>query len=406
MRKRIIFHIDVNSAFLSWEALEQLKNGSDVDLRTIPSIVGGDPSKRHGIVLAKSIPAKKFGIVTGEPVFQAIRKCPDLTIVPPSHHIYAQQSKAMSDLLLSYTPDIEKFSIDECFMDTTGLRLRYGEDYMALAREIKDKIRDKLGFTVNIGISENKLLAKMASDFQKPDRIHTLFPEEIQEKMWPLPVTQLYMVGKASASKFNRMGIKTIGDLANTKPDLLEQQFKKYGSMIWNYANGLDDSPVQSQEMDAKDLSNETTVSFDITDKETARLYILSLSETVGMRLRKAGLHAGVVAIHLKNSDFETYSRQKKLENATQDTNTIFSVASALFEQAWKRDPIRLIGVATSQLQRNPVKQLDMFDLTGTKQTDRVRLEESIDKIREKFGHDYVTRGSLLHFRQNQEKNK
>jgi DNA polymerase-4 len=406
MRKRIIFHIDVNSAFLSWEALEQLKNGSDVDLRTIPSIVGGDPSKRHGIVLAKSIPAKKFGIVTGEPVFQAIRKCPDLTIVPPSHHIYAQQSKAMSDLLLSYTPDIEKFSIDECFMDTTGLRLRYGEDYMALAREIKDKIRDKLGFTVNIGISENKLLAKMASDFQKPDRIHTLFPEEIQEKMWPLPVTQLYMVGKASASKFNRMGIKTIGDLANTKPDLLEQQFKKYGSMIWNYANGLDDSPVQSQEMDAKDLSNETTVSFDITDKETARLYILSLSETVGMRLRKAGLHAGVVAIHLKNSDFETYSRQKKLENATQDTNTIFSVASALFEQAWKRDPIRLIGVATSQLQRNPVKQLDMFDLTGTKQTDRVRLEESIDKIREKFGHDYVIRGSLLHFRQNQEKNK
>jgi DNA polymerase-4 len=176
--------------------------------------------------------------------------------------------------------------------------------------------------------------------------------------------------------------------------------------MIWNYANGLDDSPVQSQEMDAKDLSNETTVSFDITDKETARLYILSLSETVGMRLRKAGLHAGVVAIHLKNSDFETYSRQKKLENATQDTNTIFSVASALFEQAWKRDPIRLIGVATSQLQRNPVKQLDMFDLTGTKQTDRVRLEESIDKIREKFGHDYVIRGSLLHFRQNQEKNK
>ena len=237
----------------------------------------------------------------------------------------------------------------------------------------------------------------MASDFQKPDRIHTLFPEEIQESGQALPVTQLY-IGKASASKFNRMGIKTIGDLANTKPDLLEQQFKKYGSMIWNYANGLDDSPVQSQEMDAKDLSNETTVSFDITDKETARLYILSLSETVGMRLRKAGLHAGVVAIHLKNSDFETYSRQKKLENATQDTNTIFSVASALFEQAWKRDPIRLIGVATSQLQRNPVKQLDMFDLTGTKQTDRVRLEESIDKIREKFGHDYVTRGHCFIF--------
>ncbi len=405
-RKRIIFHIDVNSAFLSWEALEQLKQGSTVDLRTIPSIVGGDPSKRHGIVLAKSVPAKKYGIITGEPVFQALKKCPNLTVVSPTHHIYSQNSRAMIELLQTYSPDIEQFSIDECFIDATGLRLRFGDDYMALAVRIKNHIHDELGFTVNIGISENKLLAKMASDFQKPDKVHTLFPEEIQQKMWPMPVSELFMVGKAATARFEMMGIKTIGDLAKANPIVLEQQLKKYGLMIWDYANGRDDSPVQTQEAEAKDLSNETTVSFDITDKETARLYILSLSETVGMRLRKAGLYAGVIAIHIKNSNFESYSRQRKLDNATQDTNVIFSTAAELFEQVWKRDPVRLIGVATSQLQRDPIQQLDMFSMGCPKQANRVKLDESIDKIREKYGQDYVVRGSLLNFNRKQSDKK
>lgn len=400
-RKRIIFHIDVNSAFLSWEALERLRRGSTVDLREIPSIVGGDPSKRHGIVLAKSIPAKKYGIITGEPVFQALKKCPNLTVVSPTRNIYSQFSQAMLDLLYTYTPDIEQFSIDECFIDATGLKLLHGEDYIALAHEIKDRIHSELGFTVNVGISENKLLAKMASDFQKPDRVHTLFPEEVQEKLWPLPVSDLYMVGRAATAKLEMMGIKTIGDLAAASPVALEQQLKKYGLMIWEFANGRDDSHVHTHESDAKDLSNETTVSFDITDKETARLYLLSLSETVGMRLRKAGLYAGVVAVHLKNSNFESYSRQRKLENATQDTNVIFSTAAALFEQVWKKDPIRLIGVATSQLQKDPVRQMDMFSLEAPR---REKLNESIDKIREKYGHDYIVRGSLLNFNRNHEK--
>ena len=259
---------------------------------------------------------------------------------------------------------------------------------------------------MNIGISENKLLAKMASDFQKPDKVHTLFPEEIQQKMWPMPVSELFMVGKAATARFEMMGIKTISDLAKANPSVLEQQLKKYGLMIWDYANGRDDSPVQTQEAEAKDLSNETTVSFDITDEETARLYILSLSETVGMRLRKAGLYAGVIAIHIKNSNFESYSRQRKLDNATQDTNVIFSTAAELFEQVWKRDPVRLIGVATSQLQRDPIKQLDMFTMACPKQADRVKLDESIDKIREKYGQDYVVRGSLLNFNRNQSDKK
>jgi DNA polymerase-4 len=397
--KRIIFHIDVNSAYLSWEAIERLRKGSKVDLRTIPSIVGGDPAKRHGIVLAKSIPAKKYGIVTGEPVFKALKKCPNLVIVPPSHKVYAMQSKAMTDLLLSYTPDIEKFSIDECFIDATGLRLLYGDDYMSLAYEIKNRIRDELGFTVNIGISENKLLAKMASDFKKPDMIHTLFPHEIKDKMWPLPVFELYMVGKAATARFERMGIKTIGDLANTNPEILEKQFKKYGRMIWEYANGYDDSPVQSGQTDQKDISNETTTGFDITDRETARLYILSLSETVGMRLRKARLYAGVISVNLKNNNFESYSKQKKIDNPTQDTDVIFETASELFDKVWKREPLRLIGVATSQLQKDPVEQFSMFDFLPRNRKDKLKLNRSIDKIREKYGNEYIIRGSLLNLK-------
>lgn len=397
--KRIIFHIDVNSAYLSWEAIERLRKGSKVDLRTIPSIVGGDPAKRHGIVLAKSIPAKKYGIVTGEPVFKALKKCPNLVIVPPSHKVYAMQSKAMTDLLLSYTPDIEKFSIDECFIDATGLRLLYGDDYMSLAYEIKNRIRDELGFTVNIGISENKLLAKMASDFKKPDMIHTLFPHEIKDKMWPLPVFELYMVGKAATARFERMGIKTIGDLANTNPEILEKQFKKYGRMIWEYANGYDDSPVQSGQTDQKDISNETTTGYDITDRETARLYILSLSETVGMRLRKAGLYAGVISVNLKNNNFESYSKQKKIDNPTQDTDVIFETASELFDKVWKREPLRLIGVATSQLQKDPVEQFSMFDFLPRNRKDKLKLNRSIDKIREKYGNEYIIRGSLLNLK-------
>lgn len=395
-QKRIIFHIDVNSAFLSWEAVEQLKKGSSIDLRTIPSIIGGDQTKRHGVVLAKSIPAKKYGIVTGEPVFKALKKCPGLTIVSPDHNVYTEQSKAMMGLLLSYTPDIEKFSIDECFIDISGLRLLCGDDYLKLAYEMKDRIHAELGFTVNIGVSVNKILAKMASDFKKPNRVHTLFPEELQDKMWPLRVSELFMVGKVATTKLERMGIKTIGDLANTKPEVLEQRLKKYGRMIWEYANGYDDSPVQSKEADQKDISNETTTGFDITDRETAKLYILSLSENVGMRLREAALYAGVISVNIKNNEFEAYSKQKKIENATQDTNTIFSTAVELFDKVWKREPIRLIGVSTSQLQKDPVEQLCMFDPLGQKLKDQAKLNSSIDKIREKYGKKYIVRGSLL----------
>ncbi len=195
------------------------------------------------------------------------------------------------------------------------------------------------------------------------------------------------------------MGIKTIGDLAKSDPFLLEQQFGKYGKMIWEYANGIDDSPVQTEESEAKDLSNETTIGFDITDKETARLYILSLCETVGMRLRKAGLYAHVIGINIKNSNFESYSKRRKIPTPTQNTNEIFAVATELFETAWKRDPIRLIGVATTQLQKDPPIQLNMFDTVSEHSSNVKKLDESIDKIREKYGNEYLVRGSLLNLK-------
>lgn len=311
----------------------------------------------------------------------------------------------MTDLLQTFTPDIEKYSIDECFMDVTGLKLKYGNDFISLAYLIKDQIRDRLGFTVNIGISENKLLAKMASDLKKPDQIHTLFKEEIPEKMWPLPVSELFMVGRATCGKLHALGVKTIGDLAKYDVSLLEQKFGKYGRMIWEYANGIDYSKVQTEESEAKDLSNETTVEFDITDRETARMYILSLCETVGTRLRKAGLYAGVVAVNIKNSSFETYSRRKKLNVPTQDTNVIFETATELFDLAWRKDPIRLIGVATSDLVKEPVIQLSMFDSLPEKIYQRKKLNESIDRIREKYGSKYIVRASLLNFNKDFGKN-
>jgi len=186
---QIIFHIDVNSAFLSWTAVEQLKNGAKQDIREIPAIIGGDRESRHGIVLAKSVPAKKYGIITGEPIVHALRKCPEVQIYPSNHKMYREYSRQFMEFLRTYTPDIEQVSVDECYMDFTGIAHKYHSPIDA-ALEIKNAVHEKFGFTVNVGISVNHLLAKMASDFEKPNKVHTLFPEEIEQKMWPLPVSE------------------------------------------------------------------------------------------------------------------------------------------------------------------------------------------------------------------------
>ena len=307
--ERIIFHIDVNSAYLSWSAISFLEKGSSVDLREIPAIIGGDMEKRHGVVLAKSIPAKKYGIVTGEPIVNAMRKCPSLTIESPDHHLYHEKSRILMQLLSDFCPEIEQVSVDECYMDYTPVRHLYASPLEA-AHLLKDKVRNSFGFTVNIGISDRKILAKMASDFKKPDMVHTLYSYEIREKMWPLPVSSLFMCGRSSAESLRKLEIETIGQLAQADKQILSAHLKSHGILLWEYANGIDDSPVISVPPENKGIGNSTTLSKDVSDRQEAYRTLLSLAESVAARLRQADQLAGMVSVEIKYSTFRSVSHQ------------------------------------------------------------------------------------------------
>lgn len=395
MPRKIIFHIDVNSAFLSWEAAYRIRHlGGSLDLRTIPSAVGGDISRRHGIILARSIPAKKYGVQTGEPVTDAVRKCPELKLVPPNYGLYEKNSKAFMEILKKYTDKIEQYSIDEAFMDMTGTTLLFGSPVIA-ATSIKDEIKRTLGFTVNVGISDKKLLAKMASDFKKPDLVHTLFTEDIQKKMWPLPVRDLFFVGSASEKKLHSIGIRTIGDLANADPAALKAVLKKHGEIIRNFANGQDVSFVESEPADNKGYGNSTTIAFDVTDAACARLVLLSLAETVGRRLRKDGARIETVSVSIRFHDLNTVSHQSVLPAATNITKEIFDTACRLFDELWDGTPIRHLGIHTSRASMDDAaRQLSLFDTTDYEKLEK--LDRAVDSIREKFGSDALLRASFL----------
>lgn len=391
--QKIYFHIDVNSAYLSWTAVERLKKGDTLDIRTIPAIIGGDISKRRGVVLAKSIPAKKYGIVTGEPVVDAFKKCPDLKSYAPDHELYSHYSRRLIGLLSEYSPEISQYSIDECFMEYVPMPGVPSPE--AAAAIIKDRIRDELGFTVNVGISTNKLLAKMASDFKKPDLVHTLFPDEIQKKMWPLPVRELFMVGRSSAARLELLGIKTIGDLARTDPAILTSHLKSHGQVIWEYANGIENTGIDTRSRpDAKGIGNSTTISFDVVDADTARHFLMELSESVSRRLRKAHFLAGMVSVEIKYSTFESVSHQMQLLTPDNTTQAIYGTACHLFDELWNKKPIRLLGIRTSKLSSDNVRQLDIFDIQENQK--QKKLDDALDSIRKKFGDPSVVRASQL----------
>ena len=345
--KRIIFHIDVNNAFLSWTAVERLKNGYKVDLRTIPSVIGGDESARKGVVLAKSPIAKKYGIVTAETLYQARCKCPNLVIIPSDYSIYKKYSDELYDYLSKFSPDIEMFSIDECFLDMTGTDKLFG-DPITLAYKISKEIHEKLGFTVNIGVAENKLCAKMASDFEKPNKVHTLFMNEIHKKMWPLSVDNLFMVGKKSADILKKFNIKTIGDLANADINFLIRHFKSRGIMMKSYANGIDDSPVHEEERQ-DGISNSETFPYDIYEIHILEEKLLELCEMVGFRLRSMNYYCYTVSVMLKTSSFKVYSHQKKVDNAINTTHDIYSIARQLLKSMMGDEKVRLIGVRVTK---------------------------------------------------------
>lgn len=397
--ERLIFHIDVNSAFLSWQAkyeMEQLH--MERDLRAIPAAVGGDPKTRHGIVLAKSTPAKKYGVTTGEPLAHALEKCPQLVIVQPKFDEYVRNSRAFLNILKEVAPIVEQASIDEAYCDMSGTQRIYG-DPVAFAHQLKARIREELHFTVNIGISNCKLLAKMASDFEKPDKVHTLFPEEIAGKMWSLPAGELFLVGRSSAKKLTGLGIRTIGDIARMDSQLLQLHFGKQGVTMWEFANGIDESPVRAESDAAKSYGNSVTLGFDVIDADTAKKILLSLCETVGARLRADKVYIRSVTVTIKDCDFRTTSHQTGLEDTTNVTEIIYHEACRLFDQLWDHTPIRLLGVSTGKTTDDAYHQLDLFS-TGSKPTPTAeklsKLNAAIDSIRDRYGEDSVKRARFL----------
>ncbi len=391
----VIFHIDVNSAYLSWSAVRELEMGNSVDLRSIPSIVGGDRETRHGVVLAKSIPAKKYGIITGEPVAHALRKYPNLYMVKPDHKYYKKQSQALMNHLRTFCSSIEQVSVDECYMDYSAMKRNFSSPEEA-ANIIKDSVRDKFGFTVNIGISDRKVLAKMASDFQKPDKVHTLYYHEIQKKMWPLPIDDLYMCGKSTVAAFHKLGIWTIGDLANYDSAILESHFKKHGRMLQNYARGIDHSSVKIIRDREKSVGNSTTVSEDILTREAALPILYSLCESVSTRLKKAHFIPGTVCTEIKYASFQSVSHQCQLLEHSNDIDVLYKTAVQLFDDLWNGDPVRLLGVRTGKLSEdNAAVQLSIFDYVKQKpKIDKEqKMNHAMDKIKEKYGDGILKKG-------------
>ena len=390
----MIFHVDVNSAFLSWEAAKRVKEGLP-DLREIPSVVGGDPKQRTGIVVAKSIPAKKYGIQTGEPMAMALRKCPNLVVVPSDFRLYTENSLAFKAICRDYAPVVESFSIDEVFLDMTGTSLIY-PDPIATAHQIKDKIHEELGFTVNVGISTNKLLAKMASDFEKPDKVHTLFPAEIPEKMWPLPIRDLLFLGKASEKKLQDFGIHTIGELAREKESTIQALLgEKTGRQLYQYARGIDNSPVLARAEESKGFSVEKTFNDDIVSVEQVLPILLEQCDIVATRMRRKGKKCSCISVTFRTLDFKNRSHQTSLSSATDVTDEIYENARRLFLEFWKGQPLRLIGVALTGLTDESFEQMSLFEDTKKKEQ-RQKLDATLDAIRMKFGNDKITRASIM----------
>lgn len=392
---RTIFHVDVNSAFLSWESVYRLeKDPEALDLRTVPSIVGGDQKTRHGVVLAKSTPAKAYGIVTGEPVAQALKKCPSLLTVPSRFDVYLDFSEKLIRLLEEYTPDVEQFSIDEAFLDMTGTIHLFGEPEDA-ANRIRQRVKEELGFTVNVGIASNKLLAKMASDFKKPDLCHTLWDHEIPEKLWPLPVRSLFFVGGSAEKKLLALGIRTIYDLAHCDLKVLRAHLgNKYADQIYRYANGLDDDPVAAKEPLNKGYGNSITLARDVDDYDTAFQVLLALCETVGSRLRRDHVLCGCICVELKDWKFRSLSHQMMLDTPTDSSTVLYENACRLLREFWDLTPVRLIGVRTTKISDENFVQMNLFD---TKRNEKLeQMEKAVDAIRDKYGMDSIKRASFL----------
>ena len=406
MKERIIFHIDVNNAFLSWTAVYLLKNGYKKDIRKVPSIIGGDEKQRRGIVLAKSPIAKKYGIITAETIYSAKKKCPNLEIYPPNYQWYYEKSKELMEYLSKYSPNLEQFSVDECFLEMTGMNYLY-DDLTELANNIKNEIKERFGYTVNIGIGNNKLCAKMASDFEKPDKVHTLYKNEIVSKLWPLDVGDLFMCGKSTKKELNALNIYTIGDLARTPSKILEKHFKNQGKYLQNAARGIDDSKVEQKKSKNQSISISETLPYNYQDKEKIKEVLFRQTEELSRELRSKEKYTKTIGIILKNKNFVTYSAQVSLAKPTKNTKEILKNIYQLLEDNYRDDEIRLIGVRFASLTDERQEQINLFNIEEVKEEEKEdNIQKTMDNINNKYGKSLIKPASLQLLKDSERKKK
>ena len=393
MSERYIFHIDVNNAFLSWTAVYLLNNGYGKDIRKIPSVIGGEEHSRYGIVLAKSPIAKKLGVVSAEPVYMAKKKCKDLEIFPPQYKWYYEKSRELMEYLSQYSPLLEQYSVDECFLDMSGMKYIY-KDLEKLAHKIKEEVKEKFGYTVNVGIGNNKLCAKMASDFEKPDKVHTLYKDEIVSKLWPLDVGDLFMCGKSTKKELNKLSVYTIGDLAKKDLKFLERHFKSQGTYLYNASRGIDEDKVEIKTSKNQSISVTETLPFNTDDPDRLKEILFRQTEEITRELRSKNLFTKTVAVIFKNSNFTTYSAQTTLDKPTNNTKEILKKIYEVFDNNYKEDEIRLIGARLANLTSTKEEQISLFDeeINDEKEDN---IQKTIDDINNKFGKSLIKPASL-----------
>lgn len=393
MADRVIFHCDLNCFFASVELLDKPA------LREVPVAVCGDPASRHGIILAKNEPAKRRGVQTAETVWQAKQKCPNLILLPPHHGLYAQYSRRINTIYGQYTDLVEPFGIDESWLDVTGSLHLFGGDARQLADDIRARLRQEVGLTISVGVSFNKVFAKLGSDYKKPDATTVISRENWRDIVWPLPVGDLLFVGRAAQRTLGQYGVETIGQLAACKPEMLEQLMGKMGVQLYRYANGLDDAPVrpQHQREPVKSVGNSTTFPENLTRWEEIRSGLQLLSDSVAGRLRKEGLYCGGVAVAVKDAQFRTVSRQMRLGTPTHLMRDIFEAAQELTRRIWKTPtPVRLLSVTALYItdSADSYQQLDLLAGDAPLRDQRQeQLESAMDTIRGKYGRDAITFG-------------
>lgn len=394
LMERIVLHIDVNSAFLSWSALKLLKEGSKKDIRNEISVISGSEMARNGIIVASSIPAKKLGIRAPMNLRDARKIYRDIIVVHPDYEFYKECSNKLFNFIRKLFLEVEQFSIDECFVEYTSNKKMYGDE-VKFAYKLKNEIKKRFGFTVNIGIGNNKLLAKMASDFEKPDKVHTLYSSEIEEKMWPLDISDLFMAGKSSCAKLRKMGINTIGELANYDENKLYYNMKSMGKMLHEFANGIDDSKVEYEYRERKGIGFSRTLIDDTTDRDILYDYLKTFSNDISDYLKYKKKYASTLVVTIRYSDFKTYNHQIKLKNNINSKEEIYKYSKQIFNKLWNGEPVRLIGLRVTDLSTNNDIQLSLFDENNNFIKEK-ELDNLIDDINNKLGKDTVYKGSLL----------